>query len=199
MAIEQIPTFAKIAEARLHIAAEADGMASALTRKGYYAVGPREMWRGSFLFAAVSKQNAAALRAFLESRDGPVEAFLVPLKRGFATNAIVDGAVNLAAPAAAGSRTLRLNTVALPAGTLLALGTPTAARYQVVELLDDVPASYDVAVSVAPAIRWAYSQGLACAYGDVLGAYVLAKDDSGRAVLDVAHGVVSVEVVESLQ
>jgi len=158
-----------------------------------------EMWRGQVVFAATNRSDALAQHAALESFDGKVTAFGVTLKQGFATQSNAFSGT-LAAAAVAGADTILLQSgtlTDLKVGTLLQIGTPGDANYQLVELLDDVSVKSAVSAYVAPRIRYAINSGTAVTGGNVTAALKLAKDDLA-ATYDIDNGMLAVDVVEAL-
>lgn len=201
MALNQLPTFAHIAELQLSIAL----VERSVRRPSLKTRGPQatltEMWRGQIAFADVSAANARVFASWAEWQDGRVQAFGVTLRQGFATHANnFAGTITVAAlpgdsfvylASSAGSQSLL-------SGTLLAIGAPGAAGYQVVELLDDATLNSAASlVPIAPRIRKQTPAGTAVAGGDVQAALRFTGDMPG-VTQALFRGVTSFDVIEAV-
>lgn len=199
MPLTSLPASFKIVELRLAIGAAGDNPRRQLNKSRNPMLPFAEMWRGQIVFATVGRSDAVAQHAALEAFDGKVTAFGVTLKQGFATHSnSLSG--TLAAAAVAGADTISLTSgtlTDLAAGTLLQIGTPGDANYQLVEVLEPVSVKAAVSVYIAPRIRYAINSGTAVTGGNVTAALKLAKDELG-ATFDIDNGVLAVDVVEAI-
>lgn len=199
MPVTMLPASFKIVELKLSIALAGDNPRRQLNKSRNPALPFAEMWQGSIAFAAVNRADAVAQHAVLEAFDGKVTAFGVTLKQGFATHANSFSGT-LAAAAVAGSDTISLSSgtmTDLKAGTLLQIGTPGDANYQLVELLDDASIKTAVSVYIAPRIRYAINSGTTVTGGDVTAVLKLNKDEL-QAAFNIDNGAVSVDVIEAV-
>lgn len=192
---------AKIAEWRLRIDIMDDSPTSPMTLKAPYAAGLTEIWRGEFALAAMTRRNAQAVAAFLESLDGKVTPFKLTLAQpvmsqpGSWTASLIDnprlGAdmLNLAISPAGST---------LKAGTLLTIGDIDSDPFQLFEVLTDVTTAAATEVTIAPRVRRSFSGNYdAVDVGEVQGRFVLADDFPDINVL-LSHGVGVIPVMEGL-
>lgn len=197
MATPALPAAAHIRELRLAISAGNNEARRPLNRKAPYAAAYREYWAGEVLFAPTSPSDGQALAAFLESLDGRVLPFRLPLTPFSVVHANTGG--TLGADVARGADTLRVtkaSTNPLLRGTLLAIGNIDTTAFQLVEVIHDGPGGTSETVYIAPRIGQAFSGGTTVAIGAVSGKFTLAGDISKS--VNVSSGLVSVSVIEAV-
>jgi hypothetical protein len=190
-----LPSYARIVELQLSVGvAEADAQRRPLLNSRAPAVSPTEIWRGQIALAPLTVGDTQRLQSWIETLDGRVTTFFVPMVPGYATH---PNTINttLAATCAAGADRITLaSAVDILPGTLLALGAPGSADYQMVEVVETERAGVHY---IAPRNRAARAVGLAVTGGTVSAALRLARDDvaastglsSGAATLDVIEAI----------
>lgn len=201
MAVDPLPSYAKIVEARLAIDAPDYGAQSPLSGFAQYGQRVAEMWRGQLLFAAMSRPNALAFAAFLAGLDGRVAPFLLPAKDGYLSRSLASPVSGtLSGAAVRGADTVLIATantgITVKRGTLLGIGDPQSAQYQLCEALEQVTSAATFTVRVAPRIRYAFAGGTAVVFGAVSFKLLLASDELTGLESTITHGNASIDVVE---
>lgn len=198
MAVPTVPAIARIAALSLSVIMRERVATRLVNRKGVIGADVSEVWAGRIEFARLNRADGAALVAFFEGLEGRGSPFLVPLKSGFASQQVTASGTLASVSGSAVNVTLAAGAL-IPAGTLMAIGDPQTADYQVCEVLTDVIGAGLVSVQVAPRLRRAYAAGTAVAFGTVQGKFSLVSDDlSGFAAAVSATGL-SIDVVEGLR
>lgn len=195
-----LPTIAKIRELRLRVAAPNDNARRPLTRKAPYAPALREMWFAEVALAATAPADALALAAFIESLDGRVDVLTFPLAGGVfgAAHAVAAGTLSGAVAAGANRvKVLKSGAAVLEPGTLLGIGDPNTAAYQMVEVTGGGAASVAQVVHVAPRIRRAFASGTAVAIGSVT-ARMRLDSDAHNVAADVVSGTGTLSLIEAV-
>jgi len=188
----------KIVELRLSIGMAGDNPRRPMNKSRNPMTPYAEVWRGQIVFAAVNQADAFAQQAELEAFDGRVTAFGVTLKQGFATHSnSFSGTLASAAVAGADAISVTATATALLAGTLLQIGTPGDANYQLVEVLEDVTVGAATTVRIAPRIRYAIASSTAVTGGNVTAALKLVKDELDHRFA-IHSGSFTVDVIEAL-
>lgn len=199
MPVTSLPSTFRIVELRLAVVSAGEHPRRQLNKSRNPMLPFGELWAGQIVFAATGRNDAMAQHAALEAFDGKVTAFGVTLKQGFATQSnSFSGTLAAAVTAGADNISLQSATLTdLPAGTLLQIGTPGDANYQLVEVLDDVSVKTATTVYVAPRIRYAISSSTAVTGGNVTAVLKLAKDELA-AQFDIDNGALAVDVIEAI-
>ena len=196
------PAVAKIVEARLRIVAPSYGARSAMHRKGTFGPQLAERWECEIALAPMSRAQARVYEAWLASLRGRLNAFLMPAAAGFLTHSATAAGTITTQPVAGDDElavTFSAAGPALAAGTLIAIGAPTAAAYQVVELLAAVtPNGAEQVISIAPRRRHAYLTTTPKPTANVQFRFHLADDANGAPSFNVQTGTAGLAVVEAI-
>lgn len=200
--METLPSYAKVAEYQLGIVSADDAPRNVMNLKIQAAPKSRELWAGKVAFAAMTRANLQLFLSWLSQFDGRYTSWLLPMPAGVQT--ISDshtGTLTSAVAAGAASFTVTVSPASgtIAAGTLLTVGTSTADAYQVFEVVTDaVIGGATVALTVAPRVRWAFSAGATVTFGATSLRVRLADDGPVDHELSIAHGVVTVGLVEAV-
>lgn len=186
----------------MRIVAPSYGARSAMHRKGFYGPQVAERWEGEIALAPMSRAQARIYDAWLADLRGRLNAFLLPAAAGFLTHSATAAGTITTQPDAGDDAlavTFSAAGPALATGTLIAIGDPSDAEYQVVELLEIItPSGGAQTIKIAPRVRHAYVTTTPITTADVQFRLHLADDASGAPSFNVQTGTAGLAVVEAI-
>lgn len=198
-----IPATLKTVDARLTLVCVPDeAHRSEIDMRAPFPAPYREIWRISAAYAAVRAADAPAIMAAFEALDGRAKPFTLELRPPAWGQASPPG-VALAAAVAPGDAALSLTVpsgATLLAGTLIGLGDPGTAGFQLFETAEDVTGAgaAPVSVPVHPRARRAFAPTVGFACGAVTARFVLTSDAQGASSIDVSTAVFRLDAVEAV-
>jgi hypothetical protein len=185
-----------------------------LTKQAPYSARYSELWVGQALFASTSRANTNAFAAWLESLDGQISPFKLPLQAGKFSQP--SSPIALAEVPALGSDELSIaaayDGIMIEPGTLLTIGdieTDTFQLFEVVaggEKVDpfftdgtdfDDDTSFARLLKVAPRVGCVFSLSDPVVIGTVNGKFKLSADEL-KIASQLTYGTVTVDLVEAV-
>lgn len=192
-----LPAFCKIAEARLRIStAPGSPLRSAVDRRHLAPPPVRELWVCEIALTAMALTDLPAFQAWLEAFDGRAGDVDIAMSAAFSPQPAATVALAATAAQMASEITIDVAGAALPAGTLIAIGTQDGTQ-QVVEVLTEATVGTGRVVPIAPRIRGGRSAGAPIAVGAAaINRFRLASDAEGMPAVKITHGLAALTLLE---